>query len=279
MILEQTKKPFFLSHILILINVAVFLGMSFFDTNLSTLTLIRFGAKINYRIADMELYRLITPMFLHANLLHLGFNSYALHLFGRDTEMIFGRARFLIIYFAAGIIGSVGSFLFNDNVSVGASGAIFGLIGANLYLFTLNKDVYRRIFGNDIFILLGINVAYGFINPVIDNSAHMAGLLGGFLAAWAAGYRYQVKYTWKNWAARAALVLIVTISLGIGLPAYRTSSEYYFKKGYFSILEGNADLALSTLNTGAQVYPEDARFPALIAEIENFLKQLNIGVN
>ena len=279
MILEQTKKPLFLSHILIMINVAVFLIMMFFDSSLSTLTLIRFGAKINYRIADLELYRLITPMFLHANLLHLGFNSYALHLFGRDTEMIFGRTRFLIIYFAAGITGTVGSFLLNDNISVGASGAIFGLIGANLYLFTLNKDVYRRIFGNDIFVLLGINVAYGFVNPMIDNTAHLAGLLGGFLAAWSAGYRYQVKYTWKNWGARLALVLTVAASLTFGLPAYRTSAEYFYKKGYFSAVDGQISIALDALRTGEQLFPEDDRFPSLIAEIEKLIQELNLNSN
>lgn len=277
MILEQTRKPFFLSHILILINVAVFLIMMFFDSSLSTLTLIRFGAKINYRIADLELYRLITPMFLHANLLHLGFNSYALHLFGRDTEMIFGRVRFLIIYFAAGITGTVGSFLFNDNISVGASGAIFGLIGANLYLFTLNKEVYRRIFGNDIFMLLGINVVYGFINPMIDNTAHLAGMFGGFLAAWSVGYRYQVSYTWKNWISRVLLILTVSGALAYGLPAYRNSAEYFFKKGYFSAVEGQISTALEALNSGARRYPEDERFPSLIGEIENLIQELNLN--
>lgn len=277
MILEQTRKPFFLSHVLILINVVVFFGMMFFDASLSTLTLIRFGAKINYRIADLELYRLVTPMFLHANLLHLGFNSYALHLFGRDTEMIFGRARFLIIYFAAGITGTVGSFLFNDNVSVGASGAIFGLIGANLYLFTLNKEVYRRIFGNDIFVLLGINVVYGFINPMIDNTAHLAGLVGGFLAAWSTGYRYQANYSWKNWTARGALILLVSAGLAFGLPHYRGTAEYYYKKGYFSAVEGQISTALDALNTGARQYPDDPRFGELIQQIENLIRELNLN--
>lgn len=279
MILEQSRKPVFLSHILIIINVAVFFLMMFFDSNLSILTLIRFGAKINYRIADLELYRLITPMFLHANLLHLGFNSYALHLFGRDTEMIFGRTRFLIIYFAAGITGTVGSFLFNDNISVGASGAIFGLIGANLYLFTLNKEVYRRIFGNDIFVLLGINVVYGFVNPMIDNTAHLAGLFGGFLAAWSVGYRYQVTYTWKNWGARLALILTVAAALTYGLPAYKASAEYYYKKGYFSAVNGQISTALEALNTGEQLFPEDERFPSLLSEIENLIQELNLNTN
>lgn len=275
MIAEQSRKPFYISHILIAINVIVYAVMMFYDSSLSTQTLILFGAKINYRIADLELYRLVTPLFLHAGLAHLGFNGFALHIFGRDTEMIFGRARFLIIYFIAGIIGTIGSFLFNDNVSVGASGAIFGLIGANLYLYTLNRDVYRRIFGNDIFILLGINLVYGFINPMIDNTAHLSGLVGGFLTAWATGYRYQTAFTWKNWVARLGIVLLVTISLTFGIPSYKNSSDYYFKKGYFMLLDGQIETSLTLLRTGEANYPADQRFSELIAEIERFMQQLN----
>jgi rhomboid protease GluP len=277
MIMEQTRKPIFISHILIAINVIVYGLMMFYDSKLSVMTLIQFGAKINYRIADFELYRLVTPMFLHAGLAHLGFNCYALHLFGRDTEMIFGKARFLIIYFTAGIIGTIGSFLFNDNVSVGASGAIFGLIGANLYLFTLNRDVYKRIFGNNIFILLGINVVYGFINPMIDNTAHLSGLIGGFMAAWATGYRYQVAYTWKNWVARVGIVGLVTLSLTFGIPAYKNSSDYFFKKGYFTLLDGQVETALQLLKTGESRFPGEQSFNELIAEIEKFKQQLNTG--
>jgi hypothetical protein len=93
------------------------------------------------------------------------------------------------------------------------------------------------------------------------------------------GYRYQVKYTWKNWGARLALVLTVAASLTFGLPAYRTSAEYFYKKGYFSAVDGQISIALDALRTGEQRFPEDDRFPSLITEIEKLIQELNLNSN
>ncbi len=123
------------------------------------------------------------------------------------------RKKFLIVYFLSGIIGSLGSFLFSYRVGVGASGAIFGLLGANLYLLTLNPKLYKRIYGTDVLSLIGINLVIGFIVPNIDNAAHLAGLVGGYLAAWSVGLKNQSPFKAKHMIAQAVVVVLIAFSL------------------------------------------------------------------
>jgi membrane associated rhomboid family serine protease len=133
-----------------------------------------------------EWWRLVTSMFLHFGLLHIGFNMWALLVGGRVVERLFGHRPFLIIYITAGICGSLCSLLWHPMVnSAGASGAIFGVFGAELAFF-LRKDtlvpatiaISKR--GSTI-AFIGFSLFYGLIHPGIDNSAHIGGLLSGFL--------------------------------------------------------------------------------------------------
>lgn len=264
------KREGLLTKLLVAINVLVFAFMWFKDPSLSTQTLVDFGAKISYRIVDGEWYRLITPMFLHANLLHLLFNSAALLSFGIETEMIFGKVKFLVIYFVAGICGSIGSFLWSPGVSVGASGAIFGLLGANLYFLTLNPELYKRVFGNSVLAILVINVIYGFSTPSIDSSAHIAGLIGGFLITWAIGYRHQKNFDWRNHLARA---LVVIFLIGGTTAAYYKNYltvDYYYYKGAFLLNEGNLIEAEATFSEGAQLYPDNSEFKSVLEQIKTY---------
>lgn len=96
-------------------------------------TLIKWGAKVNYLIANGEWWRLITPIFLHIGFLHLVMNSIALYYIGPLIEKIFGNSRFFIIYLFAGFSGVFASYLLSPSLSAGASGAIFGCFGALLY--------------------------------------------------------------------------------------------------------------------------------------------------
>ena len=95
--------------------------------------LLVFGAKVNSSIIAGEYWRLLTPVFLHAGIVHLLINCYSLYAIGTSVERIFGRPRFLAVYFVAGLLGNILSFMFSPNYGVGASGAIFGLLGALLY--------------------------------------------------------------------------------------------------------------------------------------------------
>lgn len=135
-----------------------------------------------------EYYRLLTGMFLHGSFLHIAFNSYALGIIGSQIENYLGKAKFLIIYVISGIIGGLFSITFNGNIaSIGASGAIFGLMGALLY-FGYHYRVYLgNVLKSQIIPLILLNLFLGFINSGVDNFAHIGGLLGGLVTTMALG--------------------------------------------------------------------------------------------
>tara|TARA_Y100001933_G_C18966579_1_gene550526 strand:- start:28 stop:885 length:858 start_codon:yes stop_codon:yes gene_type:complete len=259
--LEATsvKKPFFISYILIGINVLLFVLMVFyqpgFSTDMTVNTLIDFGAKSNMHIVDGEYFRLVSSMFLHASLMHIVFNCLALRAFGRDIEIFFGKKKFLVIYFLSGIIGSLGSFLFSFRVGVGASGAIFGLLGANLYLLTLNPKLYKRIYGTDVLSLIGINLVIGFLVPNIDNAAHLAGLVGGYLAAWSVGLKNQSPFKAKHMIAQAVVLVLITFSLVWGVPNFKSSWVYDYYKADEMVQQLNYEKALDYLESGLEKDP------------------------
>jgi len=179
-----------LTYVLLAINVSIFL----LELVTGELIWFSFGAKINELIAAGQWWRLITPMFLHAGIAHIAFNSYALYAFGPQVERVFGYARFFFIYILSGAAGSVLSFALSPSPSVGASGAIFGLIGALLvYLYR-----HRPLFGDmgrrrltEILMLAGINLVIG-LSPGIDNWGHLGGLLGGATLTALIGPRFAV---------------------------------------------------------------------------------------
>lgn len=142
-----------------------------------------YGSKINSNIINGEYWRFITPVFLHANTVHLLINCYSLYAVGVTVEKIFGHARFSAIYLFAGILGNIFSFMFSLNHAVGASGAIFGLLGALLYFGLERPALFKAYFGYGVITTIVVNLFYGFSNSGIDNYAHMGGLLGGFLAS------------------------------------------------------------------------------------------------
>lgn len=175
-----------------------------------TETLITFGAKENSLLAAGEWWRLITPIVLHIGITHLLFNTIALISVGGTAERIYGSSRFLFIYLAAGVFGSIGSFLFSPFPSAGASGAIFGCMGALLYLVFQNRQLFFKSIGMNILVIIAINAGIGFFVPNIDNAGHFGGLIGGFLAAAAAGMPKRT-----NWTLQGAAFLILAI-LGMG---------------------------------------------------------------
>ncbi len=151
------------------------------STNL--LTLIEFGAKYNPAIEQGEWWRFFSAMFLHIGFLHLFMNSLALFYLGSAVERMYGTIRFIVIYFVAGLFGSLASFAFNEQVSAGASGAIFGCFGALLYFGLIHRQLFFRTMGFNVLMILGINLVFGFVVPAVDNGAHIGGLVGGFLAS------------------------------------------------------------------------------------------------
>jgi rhomboid protease GluP len=175
-------KPYF--TFILLLNVIMIFGlMEYVGSSTSLLTLVEFGAKYDPLIVQGEWWRFFSAIFLHIGILHLAMNSLALFYLGGAVERIYGTKRFIFIYLIAGIFGSISSFAFNSQVSAGASGAIFGCFGALLYFGIVHRKLFLRTLGINVIVILIINLALGFIIPMIDNSAHIGGLIGGFLAS------------------------------------------------------------------------------------------------
>jgi len=149
-----------------------------------------YGARINDFIRAGELWRLLTPALLHGSPTHIFFNMYALYVFGVSLERYFGRGRFLLLYVLGAFAGNVASFLFSDGYSIGASTAIFGLIGSEAIFLYQNRKLlagrFKSAIGNVVFIIV-INLFLVGSLPGIDNWGHIGGLLGGLIFTWFAG--------------------------------------------------------------------------------------------
>lgn len=135
-----------------------------------------------------QYYRLFTGMFVHGGLMHLALNCYSLYVIGTQMESFLGKIKYLIIYIVSGLAGALLSMTFSGNVaSVGASGAIFGLLGSMLY-FGYHYRVYLgNVIKSQILPLILLNLSIGFMFQGIDNAAHIGGLIGGALITMALG--------------------------------------------------------------------------------------------
>ena len=182
------KKPI-VTYTLIFINILIFLAMYLFGNGSEdSITLLTFGA--NYRPLILEFnqyYRLIASSFLHIGILHLLFNMYALYIIGVQIENFYGKVKYLIIYLGSAIIGSLLSICFHDGISAGASGAIFGLLGAILYFGYHYRLYLGNVLQSQIIPIIVLNLFLGFITPGIDNACHIGGLISGIFLALACG--------------------------------------------------------------------------------------------
>lgn len=180
----KMKKPI-VTYILIGINVFVFL-LSLF------LNILPMFAVNRYAIVNgHQYYRLITGIFLHANIAHLVCNCYSLYVIGMQLESFLGKVRYTVVYLLSGLAGSLLSIYFSSNFSVGASGAIFGLLGSLLY-FGYHYRVYLdSVIKSQIIPLILFNLLLGFTIPGVDNAAHIGGLVGGTLSTMAVGIKYK----------------------------------------------------------------------------------------
>ena len=138
-----------------------------------------------------QYYRIITGAFLHGGILHLAFNCYALYVIGSQLESYLGKVRYLIVYLFSAVTASLFSMIFSSNPSIGASGAIFGLMGALVY-FGYHYRVYLgNVLKSQIIPLILFNLLIGALSTGIDNFAHIGGLIGGLLITSALGIKYK----------------------------------------------------------------------------------------
>lgn len=222
--------------------------------------LVRLGAKVTVLIAAGEYWRLLTALFLHIGLMHLFFNGYALLAIGTELERLIGPGRFLAIYLLSGLWGNLASYALTINLAAGASGAIFGLIGA-LAAFFLRYRQQLGAWGRgrlaNILFLIALNLFLGFTQPGIDNLAHLGGLLSGLGLGWALAPRYQVdpldlclvdrNRLGRYWPALALAVALLVGGVALATAVWRGSPYSSLWRGQQAIEQQKWDLAAAEL--------------------------------
>jgi rhomboid protease GluP len=178
------KKPV-VTYILIVLNVMIFLLSQVYPKLIGM-----FGNNYMF-IQSKQIYRLITCMFLHSGIMHLLFNMYALYILGAQVERYYGKRRFLLIYFLSGLMGSLFSCVFMKTnifgISIGASGAIFGLMGSIAYFTYYYRATLQGTLREQIIPVIVLNLVLGMLIQSIDLFAHIGGLIGGLLISMAIG--------------------------------------------------------------------------------------------
>ena len=179
------------TYILIISNVILWLCMILYFNRFSDIKLLDVGGLVHFNVVHGEWYRLVTSMFLHFNFEHILMNMLSLYIFGKIVESVLGSWKMLAIYLFAGIFGNFVSLSFNTTtISVGASGAIFGLIGSIFAILYLSKTFDKRVIGQlliALVILIGLSLFMSNINVMV----HLGGFIGGLLIT-LIGYYFNV---------------------------------------------------------------------------------------
>ena len=182
------KKDPIITKILITINIVIFILQLVLGWDIVA----NFGANYAPFVKSGKFYVLFTSMFIHGNLIHLLFNMYALYIIGPQVESFYGKIKYLAIYFGSGILGALLSDIFLQNsISVGASGAIFGLLSSIVYFGYHYRAYLDTVIRSQIMPLIIFNIFLGIVIPNIDTFCHIGGLIGGVLVSMACGIKYK----------------------------------------------------------------------------------------
>ena len=181
----RSRQP--VNLIIVFVNIVVFVALSFLGDTEDVFFMTAHGANFAPLVTEgKEYYRLVTSMFLHFSIDHLFYNMLVLIFLGDVLEKTAGKLRYLLIYFGGGVIGNLVSLWFDLRaeryvVSAGASGAIFAVIGALIWIVIRNKGNLEGYSGKRLVLMAGLSVAEGLTTSGIDNCAHVGGLVAGFL--------------------------------------------------------------------------------------------------
>ncbi len=197
--------------------------------------LLRVGAMVRGRIDDGEWWRLISCVFIHVGTVHLIVNAIAVYFLVKVLEEVFGPARSLAIYLGAGIAGALASYFMSPvGVSAGASGAVFGVLGALFIELTLHKARYRAAWKNGmwsrIVLVTVAQAGIGFLYPVIDQWAHGAGLVGGIVL----GAALSPNFKWTLWAGRVLALAMSALTIFAVVQVARTSIAESYSRSPWS---------------------------------------------
>jgi len=247
-------------------NVAVFLGMLFAGVkildNPSGQDLVHWGANYGPFTLSGQWWRLLTCVFIHGSLLHIAFNMWCLWDLGSLAESLYGHATFAVVYLISGVAASVASVVWNPQVlSVGASGAIFGIAGAlitSIYLgeFSLPRAAYTGTLRSLVF-FVGFNLVYGAMSSYIDNGAHVGGLVSGLILGAAIA---KLAPDRESLMQRVVAVALVVAILGGGTAWWLYSRDYlrHMQRGLGYLSEGKTDQSIAELQTVVRRRPDFA---------------------
>ncbi|MDB5073441.1 MAG: rhomboid family intrarane serine protease [Candidatus Eremiobacteraeota bacterium] len=159
-------------------------GFHAIDGSVTNLFYYQHGALLGVAVQSGQWWRIFTGAFLHGSLIHIAVNMWALYIVGRDVERAMGPVRYLLLYFLAALGSGIAVTYFSaTQVTVGASGAIFGLFGA-LVAIGLSLPPRGMTIVTQTLPVIGVNLAFGLLVPGISNSGHVGGLISGFIAGW-----------------------------------------------------------------------------------------------
>lgn len=180
--LKEYVRRYPVVTLVILINLIVFGAMEWYGSSEDGETLFRFGAMFGDPELKPEWWRYVAAVFLHIGFAHLLMNMFALYVFAAPLEYMLGWWRFAALYLVSGVVGNIASYLLHQEpfLGAGASGAIYGVYAAFLYLSIFRKDVLDAGSSTTIRTILIVGVIYSVIVPRVDLYAHVGGFVGGF---------------------------------------------------------------------------------------------------
>ncbi len=235
------------------------------------------GAMDGQGIAAGESWRLFAAMFLHSGWMHLGLNCFGLFIFGQQLEQLYGRSRFTVIYVLAGLAGSVTSYalslsLVSNAIGVGASGAVFGVLGGLVAFFLTHRnqlgDMGRRTLVG-LLVLAGVNLLYGLVTTGVDNYAHIGGFVCGVVLGVAFSPRYlpihdmfgfvsevvDANSIFKRWWALPAVGVVLVAGVLVGDANVGDSPVTHLRQAKQYRLESNLTGALQELDRAIEIDP------------------------
>ena len=254
--LRQQSSSMAVTQVIFGANVAVFLAMLLaigptMLTGPAGQRLVDFGANFGPYTVGGQWWRLLTCIFVHSGLLHIASNMYGLWILGRLAESLYGRWTFAVIYLLCGLLGSVASVLWNPNVlSVGASGAVFGIAGALFTSFYLGEFSVPRdaVMGTvrSLAVVLGVNLLFGAAASHIDNAAHVGGLVMGLILG---ALIARIAPAQDDIPRRIAVLVLGAVIIAGGVLWLEHSRSYmaHAQKGVQFLDEGEADDAIAEL--------------------------------
>jgi len=266
------------TYLIIAINLLLFFLLEWNGGSRNTNVLIEFGARFTPLIREGQYWRLLTNIFLHAGYLHILFNMYGLLNLGSVLERLYGPTRFLFLYLCSGIAGSIVSWLATQSLSVGDSGAVFGVAGVMVVYGFKHKNTIPHAmassFGKGALPFIAFNLYLGFSHPQIDNYAHTGGLLAGMLLSAlmnpaeepsAPNSNAKPRFAWSNFAMQLASIAVLIYGTGSAVRNYLPQrqlhqAESFFRDGTHSLQEGKFDQAVSEFGKAIAINPRDPRF-------------------